>query len=371
MFALKEEHTMLRDAAKAFVTEQMPTTHLRALRDANNSDGFDRALYAQMAAMGWCGVLVPEAHGGSGLDYRAIGLVLEECGRTLAPSPLLSTALICASALLLGGNDAQQSEWLPKIAAGEALLALCVDEGAHHGPEKIALRAAPDGDGYVLQGEKAFVADGHVADVLLVAAREGAGIALFLVPADAPGVTRTRLTTIDSRSAADISFNQVRIAAGDKLVASDGGDLVTQVLDRARIGLAAEMLGIATQAFEVTADYLKTRTQFGQLIGSFQGLQHRAAKMLTDLEQTKSCVYAALSALDEGRADIAEYASLAKARAGDTLHVVTNEMVQMHGGIGMTDAADPGLYIKRARVTEALYGSASFHRDRYAHLLGF
>jgi alkylation response protein AidB-like acyl-CoA dehydrogenase len=373
MFTLSEDHTMLRDAARAFITDKAATTHLRALRDGANAEGFDRALYAEMAAMGWCGVIIPEAYGGAGLDYRGLGLVLEEAGRTLAPSPLLSSALIGASAILLGGNEAQKKQWLPKIADGTLITALAIDESAHHAPEKTALRAKKTASGYVLNGAKTYVADGHVADLLIVAARADAGLMVFLVPADAPGVARTPLNTIDSRGAADIAFNDVAIGDGDELHAPDrtGEAFLDMILDRARIGLAAEMLGTASQAFETTAEYLKTRTQFGQLIGSFQGLQHRAAKMLTDLELTKSCVMAALSALDENRADVSEYASLAKARTGDTLHVISNEMVQMHGGIGMTDAADPGLYLKRARVAEALYGSASYHRDRYARLSGF
>ncbi|NWG53155.1 MAG: acyl-CoA dehydrogenase family protein [Hydrogenophilaceae bacterium] len=360
MFTLSEEHEMLRESARAFVQEKMPTAHLRAVREAK-PEGFDRALWAEMAQLGWTGILIPEEHGGSALGYVGMGLVLEECGRTLAPSPLHSTALVGASAIALGGTAAQKNEWLPKIAAGELIVALAIDESAHHAPEKIKLEVK-NGQ---LTGMKKYVADGHVADLLIVAAREGGVVKHFLVPANADGVTITQLKTLDSRGAADIAFK------GAKAEPLGGPELVDQVLDRARIGLAAEMLGQASQAFETTSEYLKTRTQFGQLIGSFQALQHRAAKMFVELELTRSCVLAALSALDENRNDIAELASLAKARAGETLHLVSNEMVQMHGGIGMTDAADPGLYLKRARVAEALYGSASYHRDRYAALNNF
>jgi alkylation response protein AidB-like acyl-CoA dehydrogenase len=377
MFTLPEEHHMLAEAAKGFIAEKMPTAHLRALRDGANAEGFDRALWAEIAAMGWTGILAPEALGGVDLGYRAAGLVLREMGATLAPTPFLSTAVIGVSALRLGGSDRQQSHWLPKIAAGEAIFALCVDEGAHHAPGKIAMAAEKSADGFVLTGEKTFVADGQCADQLIVAARLDGAIALFLVDANAAGVTRRSLTTIDSRGGADIGFNAVAVGAEDMLhlpdEASDGVALVDHILDRARIALAAEMLGQAESMFAQTAEYLKTRSQFGQLIGSFQGLQHRAGKMLVDMELTKSCVLGALAVLDEGKdpRTVAEYASLAKARACDTLHTVSNEMVQMHGGIGMTDAHDAGLYLKRARVAEALYGGAGFHRDRYASLGGF
>jgi alkylation response protein AidB-like acyl-CoA dehydrogenase len=368
MFKLNDEQKMLQEAANAFVTKKLPTTHMRAVRDAGT--GYDKAVWAEMAEMGWLGAIVPEAHGGVGLGFTGAGLVLEATGRTLAPSPFLSSAVIGAAALLGAGTARQQEEWLPKIVSGEAILALAVDEAAHHAPNKIRLSAQKSGDGYTLTGKKTYVADGHIATALIVPARTADGIAIFLVPAITKGVAVTALDTIDGRGAADISFDKVAVGA-DALLAGAGAATLDRILDVARIGQAAEMLGAATQAFETTLEYLKTRTQFGALIGSFQALQHRAAKMYVDLEMTRSSVLAALDALDTNANNVPEMASLAKARASDTLHVVSNEMVQMHGGIGMTDAADPGLYLKRARVTEALYGSAAFHRDRYANLLGY
>jgi alkylation response protein AidB-like acyl-CoA dehydrogenase len=372
MFKLTEEQQLLRDAATAFAQKKVPTSHARAVRDAATGKGFDTGVWNEMANMGWLGAVIPEEHGGVGLGYAGAGLVLEALGRTLAPSPLLSTAVIGASALLAGGSDAQKAEWLPKIAGGEAIVALAVDDGPHHNPAKTKLTAEKSGDGYVLTGRKSYVADGHVADLLIVSATTGEGVTLFLVPSSATGVSVQSLKTIDSRGAADIGFEGVAVTAADVLgAAGQGAALLERILDVARIGLSAEMLGHAAQAFETTLEYLKTRTQFGQLIGSFQSLQHRAAKMFADIEMTRSSVLAALAALDGNANNIPEMASLAKARASDTLHLVSNEMVQMHGGIGMTDAADPGLYIKRARVAEALYGNAAFHRDRYAALLGF
>jgi alkylation response protein AidB-like acyl-CoA dehydrogenase len=360
MFTLSEEQTLLRDAARGFVADKMPISHLRRLRDSANGDGFDRSLWAEIAAMGWTGVIVPEEYGGVALGYGGLGLILEQMGATLAPSPLLSTALIAPAGLMLSGDAAAQSHFLPAIVSGEAIWALAVDERAHHHGDGFAARI----DAGKVTGAKRFVADGHIADFLLVATGQG----LAIIDAKADRVAITRLTTVDSRGGADIVFD-----AAPTLAVLQGPRLIEQVLDRARIGLAAEMLGQAEAAFAQTAEYLKTRTQFGQLIGSFQGLQHRAAKMLVELELTRSCVLAALAALDGLDTDdkVAEAASLAKARAGDTLHAVTNEMVQMHGGIGMTDAHDSGLYLKRARVAEALYGSPGYHRNRFASLNGF
>jgi alkylation response protein AidB-like acyl-CoA dehydrogenase len=355
MAVLSEEQTMLRDAAKAWVSEKSPVTAFRKVRDSGNQDGFDRAAWREMAEMGWTGIIIPEECGGTGLGYLTLGIVLEETGRTLTASPLLSTSLIAASAILLGGSDAQKKEWLPKIADGSAVAAFAVDEGPHHHPEKLRLMA----DGNKLSGTKTFVAEGASADLIIVAAQGG----LYLVRGNAKGLTRTRLHSVDSRGFANLAFDKVE---GEPLA-----PVLDQVLDCARAGLAAEMLGTATQAFEVTLEYLKTRTQFGQLIGTFQALQHRAAKMFTELELTRSCVEAALIAIDRGANDVPQLASLAKAKASETLHLVSSEMVQMHGGIGMTDAHDAGLYLKRARVAEALYGGASYHRDRYASLQNY
>jgi alkylation response protein AidB-like acyl-CoA dehydrogenase len=377
MAVLTEEQTMLRDAAKGWASESAPVGALRKLRDSKSQKTFDPAAWAEMGQMGWAGVIVPEAYDGSAFGYLGLGLILEETGRTLAASPLLSTAMIAASALQLGGSDAQKQAWLPKIATGEAVATLAVDEGSHHAPARTALSATKSGAGYVLNGTKTLVLDGEAADLLIVAARtsgqpgDPAGLTLFLVPGDTAGVSRSHLSLIDSRGAAKIAFDGVEVGADAVLGEVDKGWAVLEpTLDRAYAGLAAEMLGSASAAFDITLDYLKTRTQFGQVIGTFQALQHRAAKWFTDLETTRSCVEAALEALDAG-ADSRALASLAKAKASELVHLASNEMVQMHGGIGMTDAHDAGLYMKRARVTEALFGGASFHRDRYARLMGF
>jgi alkylation response protein AidB-like acyl-CoA dehydrogenase len=378
MAVLTEEQTMLRDAAKGWTTDSAPVGALRKLRNGKSGKSFDPAAWAQMGQMGWAGVIIPEEHNGSAFGYLGLGLVLEETGRNLVASPLLSTALIAASALNLAGSDAQKTAWLDRIALGEAVATLAVDEGSHHAPARTALAATRSGAGFTLNGSKTFVIDGEAADLLIVAARTSGkpgdtnGLTLFLVPGDATGVTRTHLALADSRGAAQISFKDVSVGADAVLGEVDKGWAVLEpTLDRAYAGLAAEMLGTASAAFEITLEYLKTRTQFGQLIGAFQALQHRAAKLFTDLETTRSCVEAALEAIDAQTGDTRALASLAKAKACEVLHLASNEMVQMHGGIGMTDAHDSGLYMKRARVAEALFGGASFHRDRYARLQGF
>jgi alkylation response protein AidB-like acyl-CoA dehydrogenase len=375
MAVLTEEQSMIRDGAKAWVQEKSPVTAFRKMRDSGNEDGFDKAAWSEMAEMGWAGILVPEEFGGTGLGYLTLGLVLEETGRTLTASPLLSTALTATTALLLGGSEAQKKAWLPKIAEGKTIATLAVDEGPHHAPEKVTMKATKSGSGYKLTGAKKFVMDGGAADLIIVAARTSGnagdkkGITLFLVDGKAAGLTREKIKSVDSRGYANLTLKDVDAEVLGK--PDEGFDILDATLDRARAGLAAEMLGAAAQSFDVTLEYLKTRVQFGQPIGSFQALQHRAAKMFTDLELTRSCVEGALQAIDRNANDIAQLASLAKAKASDLDHLVSNEMVQMHGGIGMTDAHDAGLYLKRARVAEATFGNAAFHRDRYATLLGY
>ncbi len=378
MGVLTEEQSLLRDAARTWTREKSPVSAFRKLRDGGSALGYDPAVFAEMAAMGWTGVIVPEAYGGSDFGYLSLGLILEETGRTLTASPLVAGALAGASAIVLGGAEAQKQAWLPKIAAGEAVVTLAIEEGAHHAPEKVSLAAGRSGDGYSLSGVKTFVLKGMAADLFVVSARASGksgdteGITLFLVPADAKGLSRKALRLADSRGAAVVAFDKVQLGADAVLgEEGEGWDLLEKTLDRARAGLAAEMLGAAVQAFEATLDYLKTRVQFGQVIGAFQALQHRAARMFTDLELARSCVEAALTAIDNDSPDTAELVSLAKAEVGDTLHLVTNEMVQMHGGIGMTDAHDAGLYLKRARTAEITFGGGAYHRDRYARLQGY
>ena len=378
MAALTEEQSMLKDQASAWARDEAPVQKFREMRDAGTESGFTPATWEAMVEMGWTGILIPEAYGGSDLGYLTFGVVLEELGRQLTASPLYASALVGASAILLGGNEAQKAALLPKVVDGSEVLTLAVDEGPRHAPAAIALNAESSGDGFKLSGSKAFVVEGMSATTFIVAARTSGqpgstdGISLFVVPADSAGVSRERLSTVDSRGYANVQFNGVDVSADALLGEADqGGALLDQVLDRARAGLGAEMLGTAAQAFDMTLEYLKTREQFGRVIGSFQALGHRAAELFTQMELARSCAEAALQAIDSGADDAAQLCSLSKARVGDFLHLMSNQLIQIHGGIGMTDEFDAGFYLKRARVLESLYGNQAFHRDRYARLLGF
>ncbi|HEY0182833.1 MAG TPA: acyl-CoA dehydrogenase family protein [Rhodopila sp.] len=367
---LSDEARMVRETALDFFRERSPITALRKLRDDSDPIGFSRDLWRQMADLGWTGFLVSEDDGGSAFGMTGLAQVMEAAGRTLTASPLLSTALLGASLLSLGGSEEQKAEYLPPLLAGDHIFALALEEGTRHAPDRIAVTAEPDGAGYRLSGRKTFVLDGHIADTLIVAARTEAGITLFLVPGEA--AVRTRLIMVDSRNAALVGLDNVRLGPDAVLGRlGGGGDLLDLALDRARAGLAAEMLGSAQEAFERTLQYLKDRKQFGVAIGSFQALKHRAAQMFCEVEMTRSAVLAAVSALDQNANDAAALVSLAKGKANETLYLCGNEGVQMHGGIGMTDEHEIGFFMKRSRVAQASFGDTRFCRDRYATLMGY
>jgi alkylation response protein AidB-like acyl-CoA dehydrogenase len=371
---LNEEQSMLKDAAKDFCTNNTPITQMRRLRDEKDESGFDRDTWNQMVELGWAGITIPEDFGGLGFGYLGMGVVMEECGRTLACSPLLATA-VGASAIVAGGSDDQKSELLPQVAGGELLLALAVEETPHHNPYGAATTAEKSGDGYKVTGSKKFVLDGHVADKLIVVARtagesgERDGITLVLVDRESDGVSVTRTIMADSRNAANIEFAGAQGALlGEE---GKGADILDKALDTGRILLSAEMLGGLQECFERTIDYLKVREQFGVPIGSFQALKHRAAQMFCEVELSKSVVLEALSALDDESEETGELASLAKARLNDTYNLVSSEGVQMHGGIGMTDEYEIGFFMKRSRVSEHTFGNSAFHRNRYGELQGY
>lgn len=378
---LTEDQQLLKDSAKSFCQQSAPISVLRRLRDSKDENGYDTQLWQQMVELGWAGMAIPEAYGGFEFGYGGLGVVLEESGRTLVSSPLIASVLIGASIINEIGNEEQKSSLLPKIAGGEMLVALALDEHSNHAPSRIATSAEKTDNGFVLNGRKTLVLDGHVAEKLIVVARtsgtrdETAGISVFLVDSALVGVDITRTTMVDSRNAANIEFTNVGVSSEALLGELDGGfAAIDKVLDIARIGLAAEMLGSIQAVFEQTLEYLKQREQFGVLIGSFQGLQHRAATMYSEIELCKSAVRAALSTLDNPEStpkEIARVASVAKSKLSEVFFLVSNEGVQMHGGIGMTDEVDIGFYIKRARVAQQFLGDASFHRERFATLNGF
>ncbi len=375
---LNEEQRLLQNTARELLKNSAPVENLRQLRDSGDALGYSQQLWQQMSELGWASIILPQQYGGLDFGFLGLGTVIEETGRTLTASPLLASAVIGASAILLGGNDLQKEALLPAVAAGTLTLALALEETNHHNPAGVALSATRDNEHYVLTGRKLFVMDGHSADQLIVATRTSGtagdtqGISLFLVDGDAQGLTRTRTIMADSRNAANLEFDNVRVGAANLIGELDGGwQVLEPTLDRARVALAAEMLGSAWEAFERTVEYLKERDQFGAKIGSFQGLQHRASLMFMELEMSKSVVMQALSSVDENPDQLPLLASLAKARLNDVAKLVTNEAVQMHGGIGVTDELEIGFFLKRARVAMQLFGDSGFHKDRYASLCGY
>jgi alkylation response protein AidB-like acyl-CoA dehydrogenase len=372
---LSEEQQLLQATAREFVAGRSSLRRIRELRDRADPDGFSRELWAEMARLGWLGIVLPVEHGGLGLGYLDLMVVMEELGRGLVPEPMLSTVLLGANAILLGGSPAQRAAHLPAVAAGERLLALAFQEReSRHAPDRVETRAEPVREGWRLRGEKIHVLDGHVADWLVVTARTGGGLTLFLLPARTPGLRIERQARLDARNAALVRLDGP--PAGRDAVVGEvdgGGALLARVIDRATVALTAEMLGGMTAAFEMTIEYLKSRRQFGVPIGSFQALRHRAARMYVELELSRSAVMAAHRALDEGRDDraVARTASIAKARCSDAFMLIACEGIQMHGGIGMTDEHDIGFFVKRARAAEMTFGDAAYHRDRVARLDGY
>ena len=372
---LNEEQQSLKDIASEFLQSNAPVTHFREIRDTQNELGYDESLWMEMVNLGWSGILIPEEYGGFDFGMVGMGSILEEAGKTLTPSPLFSTGVLGASLLTLGGNDSQKQTYLPQIVDGTLTTALALEESNRHAPYSIDTQAKKNGDQFIISGCKNFVIDGHSSNLLIVAARtEGSvddesGITLFLVNSDSQGVEITKTSMVDSRNAANIKFSDVTVSSDNILgEENNGASLLEVVLDRAQIAISAEMLGNASQAFNLTLEYLKERKQFGAVIGTFQALQHRAAEMYSELELTKSSVIAACNAVDENSNDLRRMASLAKFKSGETNHLITNEAVQMHGGVGVTDEYDVGLFMKRARVTEQIFGNSEYHIDRYATL---
>ena len=372
---LNEEQQSLKDIAREFLQNNAPITHFREIRDTQNKLGYDESLWNEMVNLGWSGILIPEEYGGFDFGMVGMGSILEEAGKTLTPSPLFSTGVLGASLLTLGGSDQQKQTYLPQIVDGTVTTALALEESNRHDPHSIETVAMKSGDNFIISGTKNFVIDGHSSKLLIVAARtegeknDASGITLFLVESDHQDVEITKTSMVDSRNAANIQFNDVAVSSENIIGEENNGASVLEVvLDRAQIAISAEMLGNASQAFDLTLEYLKERKQFGAVIGTFQALQHRAAEMYSELELTKSSVIAACNAVDQNSNDLRRMASLAKFKSGETNHLITNEAIQMHGGVGVTDEYDVGLFMKRARVTEQIFGNSEYHIDRYATL---
>ena len=374
-----EEQRLLADTAAEFLLARSPVTAQRRLRDEGAAEGFDDALWKEMVEMGWSAIPFPEALGGLAFGCMGLGAVFESIGRNLSASPLLSSIVLGGTLFELAGSETQQAEWMPLLIAGDKRVALALDEKPRHDPAGTALSAERQGNGWRLQGDKTFVADGVGADAFIVVARsaggpgERDGLSLFLVPADAPGLQVSPMRMIDSRNHAQVRLDGVRVDAA-ALIGQEGRawGALDAALDRGRACLAAELLGMTQNLFDTTVEYLKTRVQFDVPIGSFQALQHRAARCYAHLHLARSAVMAGLAVIDDPKLDAAgraRLASLAKWKAGDAAHRISREAVQMHGGMGVTDELDVGLFLKRIRVAQAELGDADFHCDRYGEFV--
>ena len=376
---LNEEQTMLDQTAKDFIKNDSPVTRMRQLRDDKDSIGYSKDMWRHMAELGWTCILFSEEDGGLGLGMAEVVVVTEALGRGLAPEPFLSTVMLAGQALAIGGSEELREEWLGSIIEGDKVLAVAYQEkSGRFDLTRIATSAEKTSDGFRLNGEKTQVLDGFGADAVIVSARtsgedgDADGLTLFLVPKETGGMTITRQSRLDSRNVALLNLKDVKVSESNVVgTVGQGGQLLSRVIDMATVALCGEMLGGMSAAFERTLSYIKERVQFDVVIGSFQALKHRAVKMFMEIELARSVVMAAARALDENAENVERLISTTKARCSDAYVLIANEAVQMHGGIGMTDEEDVGLYMKRARASEMTFGDAAYHRDRFAALKGY
>jgi alkylation response protein AidB-like acyl-CoA dehydrogenase len=376
MMTLTEDQRLLQDTVRPFMADEGAIRkQLRHWRDKGCKDGFGHDLWKQFAELGLTGIVIPENQGGAGLGAVEAGVVMEEIGRNLTPSPFLTTAVAAVRAL---EGSAHAERWFPGILAGDTVAALAVDEGKHHDPARITLEAKRQGNGFVLNGAKQFVVHGNSADIILVAARTGGspgetdGVTLFAVERGSAGLEAENLALVDSSKAARLTFGNVAVDADAVIGEVDGGwTALSRALNAGRAGAAAELVGVAAGASEMTFEYLKQRKQFGKLIGEFQALQHRSAHLYGEIEIARAAALKAAQLLDAGDEQAELFVSVAKAKAGRVSALAVQEGVQMHGGIGMTDEHDIGLYMKREAVLSELFGSPRFHANRVAELSGY
>ncbi|UVI40604.1 acyl-CoA dehydrogenase family protein [Qipengyuania spongiae] len=373
-----EDQAMLAESASQFMADQGNIKdQLRHWRDRECKDGFGHALWKQFAEMGFTGILVDEDDGGLGMGHVEAGIVLEQIGRNLTPSPFLTSSVLAATALKHAGDDAK-GRWLPGMIEGEKVYAVAIDEGAKHRPETIRTKAEKSGNGFRLSGKKDFVIHGASADMMIVAARtsgsdgDADGVTLFAVPRDAAGMTHDAVRLVDSSMTTHTKFDGVELD-GDAVIGEvDGGrEVLNAMLAAGRVGVAAEGVGVAQGAMDMTVDYLKQRKQFGRLIGEFQALQHRAAHLYSEVEIARAVTIKAAQLLDGGSEKADLMTSVAKAKVAKAAGLAVREGVQMHGGIGMTDEYDIGLYMKRDRALQEFLGDQYYHAGRVAELSGY
>jgi alkylation response protein AidB-like acyl-CoA dehydrogenase len=372
-----EEQEMLRETARKFLDGECTTQFVRRLMATE--EAITAEFWQKLAGQGWLGILYPEEDGGSGLGLVDLVVLMEEIGRAVMPGPYPATVLLGGAAIAAAGSAAQRREWLPRIVAGEAKTTLAVTEpNARWDAAGITLAARETRGGFALSGTKLFVPDAHLADVLVVAARsrDGStmedGVSLFLVPRDAAGLAIRRLPSVDeTRKLCEVTLDNVAVPASALLgELHQGWERLARVIDRAAVALSAEICGAAQRVLDLTVDYAKLRVAFGKPIGSYQGVKHKCADMLVEIENAKSLTYYAAWALDEGEAEAAMAVSMAKAAASDAGRKVCAAGIQLHGGIGMTWEHDLQLYLKRAKADEVAFGDATWHRERIARLMG-
>lgn len=377
--AYDEDQQLMKKTAREFVTGQSPVSRMRALRDSGDAIGYSPELWKEMAQLGWVGVNLPENYGGSAMGFADLCLLLEETGRNLMPEPFVETIVVGAGLIAEAGTQAQKDAWLSAIASGDAQVALAYQEArSRYNVSDVQLKAERSDDGFVLNGEKVQVLQSTGANLLIVTARTRGdrkntdGVTLFLVDPKAAGVRMKAQNRVDSVNANIITFDALKLGSDAVLgTVHEGVKVLEPALDKARIAMAAQMLGGAEQAFALAVDYLKERKQFGVAIGSFQALQHRATKLFIELELTRSAVMAAAACVNDAPEKVAMMASLAKAQASECFLHVANESIQFHGGIGVTDEYDLGFYLKRARAASQTFGDADFHRERWSELRGY
>ena len=373
-----DDQAMLADSARGFMAEEGNVSkQLRHWRDRNCKDGFGHALWKQMAEMGFTGMLLDEDDGGLGMGHVEAGIVLEEIGRNLTPSPFL-TSSVCAATALKHASVDLKGRYLPGLIEGDSVFAVAIDETAKHRPGRITTRAEKSGNGFRLTGAKSFVIHGSSADMIVVAARtsgaddDADGVTLFAVPRDASGMSHDAVRLVDSSMATHTKFDGVELDGGGVIGEVDGGrDVLNAMLLAGRIGAAAEGVGVASGAMDMIVTYLKQRKQFGKLIGEFQALQHRASHLYSEIEVARAATIKAQQLLDAGADSADLMVSVAKAKVSRAAGLAVRDGVQMHGGIGMTDEYDIGLYMKRDRALAEFLGDAYFHAGRVATLSGY
>jgi alkylation response protein AidB-like acyl-CoA dehydrogenase len=368
-FAFSDEQEELRRTVRSFLEDKSPESEVRRLMDT--TEGYEPKLWQQMGEqLGLQGLAIPEEYGGSGFSFLELGVVIEEMGRALLCAPYFSTCVLAANTLLLAGDDAAKEQYLPGLASGEQIATLALTEEDGRWDESgVKLAAAQSGDAWTLTGTKMFVLDGHLADVVLVAARTASGVSIFAVDGDASGMARTPLATMDqTRKQARITFD----ATPGRLVGKEGAGwpVLSQVLDLAAVALAAEQVGGAQRVLEMSVDYAKVRVQFGRPIGSFQAIKHKCADMLVEVESAKSAAYYGLWAGSELNDELPTVASLAKAYCSDAYVHCAAENIQIHGGIGFTWEHPAHLYFKRAKSSQLFFGDPTYHRELLAQRIG-